>query len=52
MKLFRRSVPIAPTRSPFQDYMAAQRRMAMLERVGKFAVALVFFLAALGYFGR
>jgi hypothetical protein len=40
-----------PVRSPFQDYVATQRRMAWVERLGKFAVALVVVLAAIGHFG-
>lgn len=42
---------LPPVRSPFQDYVAMQRRARILERVGLFAIGLVFVLAALGKFG-
>jgi hypothetical protein len=40
-----------PVRSPYQDWVATQRRMVVLERVGKFAVALVVLLVVVGHFG-
>jgi hypothetical protein len=40
-----------PVRSPFQDHVAAQRRMVWVERLGRFAVALVVVLAVLGHLG-
>jgi hypothetical protein len=40
-----------PVRSPFQDYVATQRRMAWVSRLGMFAVALVVVLAAVGRIG-
>jgi hypothetical protein len=43
---------VPPVRSPFQDYVATQRRMVWVERLGKFAVGLVVLLAALGHFGK
>lgn len=38
-------------RTPFQDYVATQRRMVWVERLGKFAVALVVVLVAVGRIG-
>jgi hypothetical protein len=32
---------VPPARTPFQDYVATQRRMVWVERLGKFAVGLV-----------
>lgn len=37
-----------PMRSPFQDYVATQRRMVWVARLGMFATALVAVLAACG----
>lgn len=41
---------VPPARTPFQDYVATQRRMVWLERLGKFAVGLFALLVAVGYF--
>lgn len=43
---------IPPVRSPFQDYVATQRRMVWVSRLGMFAVGLVGVLAAVGRFGQ
>ena len=37
-----------PARTPFQDYMATQRRNAWVERIAKFAIGLVLLAVALG----
>lgn len=43
---------VPPVRSPFQDHVAAQRRMVWVARLGVFAVVLVALLAACGCIGR
>lgn len=44
-------VYVPPTRSPYQDFVAAQRRRVWLERVGMFAAGLLVLAVALGHIG-
>lgn len=43
---------VPPARTPFQDYVATQRRMAWVERLGKFVVGLFFLALLLGQLGN
>lgn len=41
-----------PVRTPYQDYVATQRRMVWVERLGKFALALLLILIFCGAWGK